>query len=294
MHGELRPDRGAEDWRGIQMCLRLHVWLAHPAATLSPPTHPPHTAMTRPTCVAQHDVEREGEGVHVARKNGLAAHKAHSLQRVRAGVPHSGMSDTSMSCVSSALSLVPAPHPPPRTTSQTHTAAPHLHVQDRARDAGAGGSGRGGVVQHDECVQHARLVRCRTHNATQALLFVEPAGTGGGTKWVCVCSPDRRPHSMHQKRAASSQPLLPSQTLPVLPPASAHLPSAMMSTSCCSEAPAVLAPARAAAVASMWSRLVMTSTMGRSLSVLSWSKRICGSSSSGRCVRLCWWDAGTG
>lgn len=59
------------------------------------------------------------------------------------------------------------------------------------------------------------------------------------------------------------------------PAATAHLPSATISTSWCSEAPLLADPALAAAPASMCSSEVSTSTMGRSLMVLSWSKRIC-------------------
>lgn len=55
-----------------------------PKATRNLPCPCPALATTAhqlPTCVAQHNVEGEGEGVHVLGKHGLAAHKGHRLRQ---------------------------------------------------------------------------------------------------------------------------------------------------------------------------------------------------------------------
>lgn len=58
--------------------------LAAVAAQLKPLAHQVCQRARQRSGVAQHDVEGEGEGVHVAGEDGLAAHKAHSL-RARIG-----------------------------------------------------------------------------------------------------------------------------------------------------------------------------------------------------------------
>ncbi len=90
--------------------------------------------------------------------------------------------------------------------------------------------------------------------------------------------------STHALRPSVTLPPIlgpPTHHPPIPPRPPTHLPSATTSTSWCSEAPPPAEPALAAAPASMWSSEVSTSTMGRSLMVLSWSNRICGAARQG-------------